>query len=133
MKCLLLYLDVTDEPDGFNQHESISNQFPDRDSIFQVTKTQEDMSQWLATKSNLLFVFPIQLTEEIGSNLTRVNGLPQYYTLREEYVRCGKDKINKCKSCRHGPYFYAYWREKVSEHNNYKLRKKYLGTIDPRL
>jgi hypothetical protein len=30
--------------------------------------------------------------EPSNSNLNRVNELPNNYTLREEYVRCGKDK-----------------------------------------
>jgi len=44
-------------------------------------------------------------------------------TIREEHVKCGKPNCNKCK---HGPYFYAYWRE------NGKLKKKYIGRYDPR-
>jgi len=39
-------------------------------------------------------------------------------TLRDEFIRCGR---KGCKSCPHGPYRYAYWKE------NGKLRKKYLG------
>ncbi len=45
-----------------------------------------------------------------------------HYTFREEYVRCSRGGCNKCP---HGPYRYAYWRE------NGKLRKKYLGKVDP--
>ena len=37
---------------------------------------------------------------------------------------------NKCQSdcprCKHGPYFYAYWKD-----NKGKLRKKYVGKYHP--
>ena len=42
LKCLLLYLDVQDDPDGFNIHKHISEQFPEKKDIFHVTKEQED-------------------------------------------------------------------------------------------
>jgi hypothetical protein len=39
-------------------------------------------------------------------------------TYRLENVRCGKPS---CKSCPHGPYWYAYYRE------GSKLRSRYIG------
>lgn len=42
-------------------------------------------------------------------------------TLRCEWVKCGK----KCRSCPHGPYWYAYWKEEG------KLRKRYIGKGRP--
>lgn len=39
-------------------------------------------------------------------------------TYRLESVRCGKDG---CKTCPHGPYWYAYYRE------GDKLRSRYIG------
>ena len=39
-------------------------------------------------------------------------------TFRQETVRCGK---KGCKSCPHGPYWYAYWRE------DGRLRSRYIG------
>ncbi len=75
---------------------------------------------------------PISMTERMTPNPTRVNALPDSYNPREEYIRCGKDKTKKCKSCPHGPYYYAYWKQKSST-NDGKVNKKYLGTIDPRL
>jgi hypothetical protein len=50
--------------------------------------------------------------------------IPKNATIREEYVRCGKDF---CLKCEHGPYYYAYWRDE-----NGKLKKKYIGRNDPR-
>lgn len=40
------------------------------------------------------------------------------YSLRREWVRCGKEA---CRSCPHGPYWYAYWWE------GGRTRKRYLG------
>ncbi|MFN2558004.1 MAG: hypothetical protein ABR592_14280 [Nitriliruptorales bacterium] len=37
---------------------------------------------------------------------------------RQEYVRCGKER---CNTCPHGPYWYAYWRE------DGKTRSRYIG------
>jgi hypothetical protein len=49
--------------------------------------------------------------------------IPQNATIREEYVRCGKEF---CLKCEHGPYYYAYWRDKSR-----KLKKKYIGRNNP--
>lgn len=44
-------------------------------------------------------------------------------TFEQEYVRCGKPA---CKSCPHGPYWYAYWRE------DGKVKKRYIGKLMPK-
>lgn len=43
-------------------------------------------------------------------------------TYRLETVRCGRAG---CRSCPHGPYWYAYWRE------DGKLRSRYIGVELP--
>ncbi len=43
-------------------------------------------------------------------------------TYRLETVRCGK---RSCRSCPHGPYWYAYWRE------GGRLRSRYIGVEAP--
>jgi hypothetical protein len=62
------------------------------------------------------------LLERINSGLCFKNEnkflLPDNATVRQEYVKCKK---NPCSGCKHGPYYYAYWRE------NGKLKKKYIG------
>ncbi|MDN5847920.1 MAG: hypothetical protein L0H53_16795 [Candidatus Nitrosocosmicus sp.] len=133
LKCLMLYFDERSEPDGFNIDKPISEQFPDRQNIFETTKEQNEQILKVNKKIRSNFCLPEEDIKSSNSNLTRVNQLPKNYTLREEYIRCGKEKTYKCKSCRHGPYYYAYWREKLPEQNKSILRKKYLGTIDPRL
>ena len=50
--------------------------------------------------------------------------VPSNATIRKEYVKCGS---YSCYRCKHGPYYYAYWRDETG-----KLRKKYLGKHDPR-
>lgn len=41
----------------------------------------------------------------------------RHETFRQEYVKCGRN----CKSCPHGPYWYAYWSDKG------RTRKRYVG------
>jgi hypothetical protein len=49
-------------------------------------------------------------------------GLPPTLTYRQEQVRCGKAG---CRSCPHGPYWYAYWKE------DGRTRKRYIGRTLP--
>jgi hypothetical protein len=56
-------------------------------------------------------------SEELTSTNNSRN-LRRNATIREEYVRCGKPDC----PCKHGPYYYAYWRDDKA-----KLRKKYIG------
>jgi hypothetical protein len=50
--------------------------------------------------------------------------VPSEATIRKEYVKCGH---YYCYRCKHGPYYYAYWRDKKG-----RLEKKYIGKYDPR-
>ena len=43
---------------------------------------------------------------------------PGKVTYRQEHVKCGKDR---CTTCPHGPYWYAYWKE------GGKTRSRYIG------
>jgi hypothetical protein len=49
--------------------------------------------------------------------------VPENATIRREYINCGN---YSCRRCKHGPYYYAYWRQEG------KRYKKYLGKYDPR-
>jgi hypothetical protein len=49
--------------------------------------------------------------------------IPSNATIRKEYTKCGNPH---CYRCKHGPYYYSYWKE------NGKLKKKYIGQYDPR-
>jgi DNA-binding SARP family transcriptional activator len=47
-------------------------------------------------------------------------------TYRQQYTRCGKQRCRKCREgVGHGPYWYAYWREKG------RTISKYIGTNLP--
>lgn len=48
----------------------------------------------------------------------RVQAGPRKVSYRQEYVRCGKDR---CRTCPHGPYWYAYWKEEG------RTRSRYIG------
>jgi cytochrome b involved in lipid metabolism len=50
--------------------------------------------------------------------------IPKNATIRKEYIKCGKDM---CLRCKHGPYYYAYWKDESG-----KLKKKYVGRDNPR-
>jgi hypothetical protein len=54
---------------------------------------------------------------ETSSN-NRAQLVPKNATVRREYIKCGKPLCHR----RHGPYYYAYWKD-----NNKKLKKKYIG------
>jgi hypothetical protein len=61
----------------------------------------------------------------------RFNILPTNATIRKEYVKCGK---NDCEMS-HGPYYYAYWKEKVPNNDPggviWRLKKRYIGSFLP--
>ena len=61
-----------------------------------------------------------QIKQKWSSNNINRKSLPNNVTIRKEYVKCGK---RYCKGCKHGPYYYGYWRDK----NSGKLKKKYIG------
>lgn len=71
-----------------------------------------------------------KFNETANSPKNRPDSLPENATIREEFVKCGK---HSCNLCPHGPYYYAYFKEKTNINNENKLRKKYVGPIDPRL
>jgi hypothetical protein len=61
-------------------------------------------------------------SREIAST-DRARSIPENATIREEYIKCGKDLCEE----KHGPYYYAYWKDPESK----KLKKKYIGTFIP--
>jgi hypothetical protein len=53
----------------------------------------------------------------------RSNSIPENATVRKEYIKCGKELCE----LKHGPYYYAYWKDPESK----KLKKKYIGNHMP--
>jgi len=63
-------------------------------------------------------IFVKGLLLAMGDDFGEVDEREPGVTYRLETVRCGK---SGCKSCPHGPYWYAYYRE------GSKLRSRYIG------
>jgi hypothetical protein len=51
----------------------------------------------------------------------RSKSIPEYATIRKEYIKCGKEMCQY----KHGPYYYAYWKDPESK----KLKKNTLVII----
>lgn len=60
------------------------------------------------------------LLVELKSSISRAKLIPENATIRKEYVKCGK---TPCYHGKHGPYYYAYWKDPETK----KLKKKYIG------
>lgn len=100
----------------------IGQQFPKRK---QVLEDEEKQKEELNSVMNRVQV-DINKFKEIETRRSQIDStLPSNHTIREEFVKCGKEF---CLQCPHGPYFYAYWKDSTTK----KLKKKYLGIIDPR-
>jgi hypothetical protein len=54
------------------------------------------------------------------SSICRAKLIPENATIRKEYVKCGK---TPCYHEKHGPYYYAYWKDPATK----KIKKKYIG------
>lgn len=83
--------------------------------------------------SDRFFVDGYALVEQTKRMSARINSqqdltsknyssIPSNATIRKEYVKCGNPY---CYRCKHGPYYYAYWKQ------GRKLKKKYIGKYDP--
>lgn len=114
LKCILLYLDEADNPSDINIRNIILEKYPDKKDIFEIAEEQGDKIAQIHNRVQSNFCLRNSYSNNFCSNLTRVNQLLKNYTINEEYIRCGKQKTNKCKSCAHGFYYYAYWKEKLT-------------------
>jgi hypothetical protein len=91
-------------------------------------------SEFVSKYSDRFYADGYALVEQTNHMLARINSqqdltsikyksIPSGATIRKEYVKCGNPY---CYSCKHGPYYYGYWKD------NGKLKKKYIGRYDPR-
>ena len=46
------------------------------------------------------------------SSIDRAKLVPENATIRQEYIKCGK---TPCYHGKHGPYYYAYWKDRDQE------------------
>jgi hypothetical protein len=88
-----------------------------------IDKLHERVNKLVAQAKSEKVRSEAKIRSERLTSANNCSNLPDNVTIREEYVKCGK---SGCSRCRHGPYFYAYW--KVNE----KLNKKYIGKYAPR-
>jgi hypothetical protein len=90
--------------------------------------------EFISKYSDRFFADIYALGEQTNHMIARINSqreltsrnyksIPSGATIRKEYVKCGNPPYGR----KHGPYYYAYWRDE-----NGKLRKKYIGKYDPR-
>jgi hypothetical protein len=100
----------------------IGEQFPKRKQIIEdEEKQKEELSSVMDGVQSDINKFQEMETRRLRIDST----LPSNHTIREEFVKCGKEF---CLQCPHGPYYYAYWKDSTTK----KLKKKYLGVMDPR-
>lgn len=122
MRCLLLEFEDTDRDESKRTDKLISEQLPNRKDIFHDTDKQKvEMEKTNETTNSMINKFK----EKLDKPVQIYNSISENTTIKEEFIKCGKEN---CYDCPHGPYFYAYWRDKVSK----KLKKKYLGNTNPR-
>ncbi len=69
------------------------------------------------TEKSTKFINKIKSRQLASAN--RVKSIPENATIRKEYINCGKEICQH----KHGPYYYAYWKDPESK----KLKKKYIG------
>ena len=100
----------------------IGQQFPKRKQVLEDEEKQKEELNRVMNRAQ----FNINKFEKLETRQSHiVSTLPSNHTIREEFIKCGKEF---CLQCPHGPYYYAYWRDLTTK----KLRKKYLGAMDPR-
>ena len=100
----------------------IGQQFPKRKQVLEDEEKQKEELNSVMNQAQ----FNINKIKEMETRQSRIEStLPSNHTIREEFVKCGKEF---CLQCPHGPYYYSYWKDSTTK----KLKKKYLGVIDPR-
>ncbi len=126
---LLLLNDDADLEVRARVNELVAGKFPDKEKPSFLLPSQycneNDDSTKDKVKDVLLKIRQFKETEKLSNG--RLNSIPKNATIREEFIKCGKETCNLCPQ---GPYFYAYWKEKTNKES--KLKKRYLGAIDPR-
>ena len=127
---ILLLNDDADLEVRAKVNELVAGQFPDKEKppflppsqyISENNENMKDKVKYVLTKNR-----HFKETKNLSKN--RLNSIPINATIREEFIKCGK--VN-CNQCPHGPYYYMYWKVKSNDTKS-RLRKKYLGTTDPR-
>ncbi len=127
---ILLLNDDADPQVRTKVNELITDQFPYKEKPSFVLQPQYYDENNDNTKDKLKDILAKikKFKETENSSKNRLNSIPKNATIREDLIKCGK--VN-CNLCPHGPYYYAYFKDKTNN-NKSRLRKKYLGISDPR-
>ncbi len=112
-------------------NELVVDQFPDKEKpsfILPAKYHDENDDNTIDNlKDVIVKIKQFKETEKLSKDW--LNSIPKNATITEEFIKCGKET---CNLCPHGPYYYAYFKDKAKDDNKSKLRKKYLGATDPR-
>lgn len=121
LRCLILDIEDADKEKSVEADKQVAEQLPDRPDIFHDTERyKRELDEVEKTKSMV-----IEFENQKYESIQKLKEIPKNAKIRKEYIKCGK--VN-CNDCQHGPYYYAYWKDTISK----KLKKKYLGSMDPR-
>ena len=128
---LLILNDDADPEVRAKVNESIISQFLDNEKSSFLLQAQylAENNENMKDKVKDIFVKIRKFEEKDNTSKNRLNSIPKNATIRQEFVKCGKPS---CHNRSHGPYYFAYWKDKTKDDNKSKLRKKYLGTTEPR-
>ena len=119
-------MEETNEIESLRDDKMIADQFPDKKDIFH---NEDKQMKELEKTNEKINAINNKFNGIIGSFKLNCQPVSENATVREEFIKCGKPS---CNNYLHGPYHYAYWNEKTKLYNKKsKLRKKYLGTMDP--
>jgi hypothetical protein len=121
-----------------NNFDSHSSSFTDLSSFYKDTGWKPSVLDWdkpLFTRGRMSLEkllaqarkraersrrFIDKIESKKQSSIRRAKSIPENATIRKEYVECGK---TPCYHGKHGPYYYAYWKDPETK----KLKKKYIG------
>ena len=128
---ILLLNDDTNPEERTEANELVAGQFPDNEKPSFLLPSQyiHENNEIMKDKVKDVLAKNRHFKDRWNLLKERLNSIPKNATIREEFAKCGKEA---CNLCPHGPYYYAYWRDKTNKENKNNLRKKYIGSIDPR-
>lgn len=121
LRCLIFDLEDEDKDKSLEADILIGDQLPNKEDVFHNIDIQKEEQRKVEKIKSLITKFENQMNQPPQ----RYDGVPKNANIREEFIKCGKEK---CIGCPHGPYYYAYWRDVTTK----KLRKKYIGQFNPK-
>jgi hypothetical protein len=93
---LLLLSDETDLEARAKVNELVSNQFPDKNLTYLQSQCYDENNENMKDKLDNVLTKIGQFKEMENLSKTRYDALPKNATVREEFIKCGKDACNHC-------------------------------------